>query len=155
MFSTIFQLSNRPIEKGSISASNTWDRATWSLWTTPARLTTKTAKGKSRTLRGAFCPRACLPSMRTRRWPITGASRSGERLILTLSANGRTHSPRRTSWNGQGLPTTFRKPYSIRSPRTAFSSRSFVTDTERLNGQGNSCGWLKRLQQGKNYISGR
>lgn len=56
MFSTIFQLSNRPIEKREYIGIEHVGQGDRSLWTTPARLTTKTAKGKSRNLAGRILP---------------------------------------------------------------------------------------------------
>ena len=155
MFSTIFQLSNRPIEKREYIGIEHVGQGDMVFMDYTCEIDNEDRKREIKNLAGRILPEGMFTLNADETLAYNGGFTEWRKTILTLSANGRTHSPRRTSWNGQGLPTTFRKPYSIRSPRTAFSSRSFVTDTERLNGQGNSCGWLKRLQQGKNYISGR
>ena len=153
MFSTIFQLSNRPIEKREYIGIEHVGQGDMVYMDYTCEIDSEDRKREIMNLAERILPEGMFTLNADETLTYNGGFTEWRKTYLDLIR--RTHSPRRTSWNGQGLSTTFRKPFSIRSPRTAFSSRSFVTNTELLNGQGNSCGWLKHLQQGKNYISGR
>ena len=155
MFSTIFQLSNRPIEKREYIGIEHVGQGDMVFMDYTCEIDNEDRKREIKNLAGRILPEGMFTLNADETLAYNGGFTEWRKTYLDLIRKRTDALTEKNIMEWAGTAYTFRKPYSIRSPRTAFSSRSFVTDTERLNGQGNSCGWLKRLQQGKNYISGR
>ena len=155
MFSTIFQLSNRPIEKREYIGIEHVGQGDMVFMDYTCEIDNEDRKREIKNLAGRILPEGMFTLNADETLAYNGGFTEWRKAYLDLIRKRTDALTEKNIMEWAGTAYHLQKAILNPLATDCLFITEFVTDTERLNGQGNSCGWLKRLQQGKNYISGR